>query len=415
MRAADAINIADLKALARRRLPRILFDVIESGVEDERGLARNEAAFRDFRILPRYLVDVRTRDPRVTLFGRRYAQPFGIAPTGFAGLFRRGADAMLARAAAAAGVPFILSGACVAKLEDVAAAAPGTIWYHLYAAKDPRISEDLIRRAAASGIEHLVLTVDNPVYPKRERDMRNGFSQPLKLRPSVLAEALLHPGWIIEYLRGGGLPSMETWAHYAPQGATPGEVGAFFRTQSPSVQTWHDLDWLRSLWAGRLIIKGIQHPDDARQAVAAGVDGIIVSNHGGKAFDPLPSPIETLPAVRAAVPPSTPVMLDSGVTRGTDIVIAHCLGADFVFTGRAPLYGVIADGEAGAARAIAILADEIDRALALMGCPEAAELSRAFLLPHGDDARRDPAPRVAAHREDARPTVHAARPGAKED
>jgi L-lactate dehydrogenase (cytochrome)/(S)-mandelate dehydrogenase len=237
-------------------------------------------------------------------------------------------------------------------------------------------------------VDHLVLTVDNPVYPKRERDMRNGFALPLKLKPAVLAEMLLHPAWIVGYLRSGGLPTMATWARYAPANATPAEVGAFFRTQSPSIQTWRDLDRFRSIWPGRLVLKGIQHPDDASRAVESGVDGIIVSNHGGKVFDPLPSPLETLPAIRAALPAAVPVMLDSGVRRGTDIVIARCLGADFVFVGRATLYGAIAGGEAGAERAVSILADEVDRALALVGCPRAADLSIEFLLPHPDAPAR---------------------------
>jgi L-lactate dehydrogenase (cytochrome)/(S)-mandelate dehydrogenase len=384
VKASDAINIADLQRLARRRLPKILFDVIESGVEDERGLERNERAFQAYRLLPRYLADVSNRDMRTGLFGRSYGLPFGIAPTGFAGLFRPGADGMLARAAARASIPFILSGASVVNLEDVVAEAPGHVWYHLYAAKDPRISEDIIRRARDAGVDHLVLTVDNPIYPKRERDMRNGFALPLKLKPAILAEMLLHPAWILDYFRSGGLPTMATWARYAPANATPAEVGAFFRTQSPSIQTWRDLDRFRSIWPGRLVLKGIQHPDDARRAVEAGVDGIIVSNHGGKVFDPLPSPLETLPAIRAALPPTVPVMLDSGVRRGTDILIARCLGADFVFVGRATLYGAVAGGDVGAERAISILADEVDRALALVGCPRAADLCGEFLHPHPD-------------------------------
>jgi isopentenyl diphosphate isomerase/L-lactate dehydrogenase-like FMN-dependent dehydrogenase len=376
----EVINVEDLRRMSRRRLPRILYDVIDSGVEDERGLLRNEQAFHDYRLLPRYLVDVSTRDPGTELFGRRHAQPFGIAPTGFAGLFRRGADAMLARAAARADVPFVLSGASVADLEEVVAEAPRHVWYHLYAAKDVRITEDIVRRAADAGVEHLVLTVDNPVYPKRERDMRNGFALPLRLKPSVLAEMLLHPAWILEYLRAGGMPSMGVWTRYAPPGASAAEVGAFFRTQSPSIQTWRDLEHLRAIWPHRLIVKGIQHPDDARRAAGAGVDGVIVSNHGGKVFDVLPSPLETLPAIRAALPAGIPVMLDSGVRRGTDILIARCLGADFVFVGRATLHGVIAAGEAGATKAIGILADEVDRGLALVGCPRAADLGAAYLL-----------------------------------
>ncbi|MCA3179915.1 MAG: alpha-hydroxy acid oxidase [Burkholderiaceae bacterium] len=380
MRPDQALNVDDLRKMAKRRLPKILYDCIESGVEDERGIVRNERAFGEFRLLPRYGVDVSRREPGLELFGRRWGLPFGIAPTGFAGLFRHGADGMLARAAAKADVPYVLSGASVADIEAVVAEAPGHVWYHLYAAKDVRITDDLVARAAAAGVGHLVVTVDNPVLPKRERDIRNGFALPLKLRPSILAEMLTHPAWILEYLRAGGLPTMGAWARYAPDPTDPAAVGAFFRTQSPSVQTWADLERIRSRWPGRFLVKGIQHPDDARRAVGIGADAVIVSNHGGKVFDPLPSPLETLPAVRAALPRSVPVLLDSGVRRGTDLLIALALGADFVFVGRATLYGVVAGGQAGAERAIAILADEVDRALALVGCPRAADLDASLLL-----------------------------------
>jgi L-lactate dehydrogenase (cytochrome)/(S)-mandelate dehydrogenase len=386
MKLADALNVDDLRRMARRRLPKILYDCIESGTEGEQLLTRNERSFDRYRLMPRYGLDVSARDAGTELFGRRWGQPFGLAPTGFAGLFRRGADGMLARAAARADIPYVLSGASVADLEDVVAQAPAHVWYHLYAAKDVRISEDILRRARDAGVRHLVVTVDNPVFPKRERDMRNGFALPLKLRPSILAEMLLHPAWILEYLRAGGLPTMGVWQRYAPAGATPAEVGAFFRTQSPSIQTWRELAHLRSLWPGIFLIKGVQHPDDALRAVECGFDGVIVSNHGGKVFDALPSPLETLPAVRAAVPRTIPVMMDSGVRRGTDILIARALGADFVFVGRATLYGVVAGGEAGADRAVALLADEVHRALAMIGCPRAADLDGRFLFADGQVA-----------------------------
>ena len=388
MKLERALNVADLEAMARRRLPRILYDVIASGTEGEGALERNTSAFDAYQFLPRYLLDVEQRDLGRELFGRRYALPFGLGPTGFAGLFRPGADGMMARAAAAADIPFILSGASVAALEDVAREAPHHLWYHLYAAKERAITADLLRRAGDAGIGTVVLTVDNPVPPKRERDMRNGFALPLKLRPAVLLEALTHPAWVLAYLRSGGLPSMSTWAAYAPANATSAEVGAFFRTQSPSVQTWRDVETMRRLWRGRFVVKGIQHPDDARRAVEAGFDGIIVSNHGGKVYDALPSPLQTLPAVKAAAGGRVPVMFDSGVRRGSDILIALALGADFVFTGRATLYGAVSAGEAGASRAIDILRDEVNRGLAMIGRRSISELGPDALLETG---RRLPA------------------------
>lgn len=380
MKVSEALSIADLRRLAKRRLPRILFELIESGVEDEYGLARNEEAFRQFRLLPRYLGDIAERDQTVRLFGRDYASPFGIAPTGFAGLLRHGADMMLAEAARDANLPFIISGAGAAPVEDLARAAPDHVWCHLYPAKDRAITADIVRRIRDAGLSTLVLTVDNPVYPNRERDTRNGFSLPLRLKPSILLEALTHPGWIAHYLRHGGMPYMSTWVPYAGEGKSAAEVAAFFRSQSPSIQTWKDVEALRRDWPGIFILKGIQHPDDAVRAAEIGIDGVIVSNHGGKSFDPLPSPLETLPAVKAALKGRIPVMMDSGIRRGYEALIARCLGADFVFVGRATLYGVVAGGRAGADKAIQILRKEIDQSLALIGCPSFSQLDGSYLL-----------------------------------
>lgn len=379
----QALSIGDLRRLARRRLPRILFELIESGVEDEYGLVRNEAAFRQFRLLPRYLGEIEKRDQGMDLMGRHYDCPFGIAPTGFAAMLRRDADSMLATAARGANIPFVISGASAAPIQALARCAPDHVWYHLYPAKDSAFTEDILKRVADAGIGTLVYTVDNPVYPKRERDIRNGFSLPLRLRLSTMLEAATHPAWVLEYLRHGGMPVMDTWARYAGEGKSAGEIAAFFRSQSPCIKTWRDIEVWRARWPGRLVLKGIQHPDDARRAVDSGVDGIIVSNHGGKAFDALPSPLETLPAVKAAVGRRAAVMLDSGIRRGSDMVIARCLGADFVFVGRAALYGVVAGGRAGAERAIEILRTEVDMSLAMIGCPRFDELGDRFLIcPH---------------------------------
>ena len=377
---AKALSVSDLRRLAKRRLPRFLFELIESGVEDERGVAHNRAAFQQHRFLPRYLVDVSERRLSLPLLERRYAGPFGIAPTGFAGLLRRDSELDMARAAAVSDIPFILSGASIAALEAVASIAPRHAWYHLYPARDGAVTQELLRRAEAAGFETLVLTVDNPVYPKRERDTRNGFKHPMTLSLRMVSDALAHPAWLLEYLRHGGMPRLENWARFLPDGASGDEVAAFFRSQSPSVQTWRDLDKLRALWPGKLLLKGIQHPADAVCGEQAGVDGIIVSNHGGKSFDPLPSPLETLPMVVKAVGGRIPIMLDSGVRRGSDIVIALCLGASFVFVGRAALYGVVAGGQAGIQRTIDILRQEVDLSLALIGCPDVVELGPHFLL-----------------------------------
>ncbi len=376
----DALSIGDIERLARQRLPRVVYEGIASGVEDERGLARNETEFHRHRLLPRAMVDVSKRDQSTVLFGRSYASPFGISPTGVAGIFRRDAELMLAQAASAANVPFVMSGAGMVSIERVARVNPANTWFQLYAARDPKISDDFLRRARDAGFGTLMLTVDNPVSPKRERDMRNGFRLPPKLAPLDLLEALRHLLWVIDYLRQGGMPVMETWVPYAAPGAGAAEVARFFRTQSPSVQTWRDLDGFRRAWPGKLVVKGIMRPSDAVRCAEHGVDGIVISNHGGKALDRAPAPIEILPVIKAAVGDRLAVMLDSGVRRGSDIIVARCLGADFVFLGRATLYGVAAAGLAGASRALAILREEIDITLGLIGCPSFDGLGSDFVM-----------------------------------
>lgn len=389
MRAADALSVADLEQLAKRRLPRLLFDLIESGVEDEHGVARNRDAFAVHQLWPRYLIDVSCRDQRTTLFGRTWASPFGISPTGIAGIFRRDAELMLAEAAREEGVPFILAGASMVSIERIAAAAAATSWYQLYAARDPAISTDLIRRAREAGFQALVVTVDNPVYPKRERDLRGGFHLPIRVRPATALDALLHPGWLVEWLRRGGVPFMESWVPYAPAGASAAEVAAFVRAQSNNADhTWRQIEMFRALWPRTLIVKGIMHPADAMRAAECGADGVILSNHGGKTLDRAPATLSVLPLVKAAVGDRLTVMLDSGVRRGSDVVVARALGADFVFVGRATLYGVAAGGMAGARRALAILREEVDSTLALIGCPQFADLSAEFLFREAAPAHR---------------------------
>jgi len=384
MKLENAVSIEDLHRMAKRRLPKIAFDFIEGGVEDELGISRNEAAFRRYRLMPRYLVDVNKRDQSAKLFDRVYASPFGISPTGAAGLFRPGADLMLAESAAGANIPFVMSGASTASMEKAAGVTPTHTWYQLYVARDPKISEDLIRRARDAGLGTLVLTVDVPVGSKRERNIRNGFSRPLKMTWQTKLEALTHPGWLMEYMRTG-TPLIENWAPYAGAGANADQVADFVAHQMPSIPTWEDLEKFRKLWPRHLVVKGILHPDDARRAADIGVDGIIVSNHGGRQLDRAPASLEALPAIRKAVGDRVTIMLDSGVRRGADILIALALGARFVFCGRATLYGAAAGGIPGVRKAISILRSEIDLTMAQIGCPSLDQLDASFLV-DGDGA-----------------------------
>ena len=388
MRVDQAVNIEDLHRMARRRLPKVAFDFIEGGLEDERGLDRNTAAFHKHHLLPRYLVDVSKRDQSATIFGKNFASPFGISPTGGAGLFRRGADLMLAEAAREANIPYIMSGSSNDSLEAAARVAPDNAWYQLYAARDPEICDDLIRRVADAGLGALVLTVDVPVHSKRERNLRNGFANirgnwlraALSLTPTLLAEAMTHPAWVIEYIRHGGTPALENWLPYAAPGATAEDTVKFNRSMVPAhSQTWRDLERYRQLFPRTLIVKGIMDPRDAVRAADIGCDGVIVSNHGGRQLDQAPASLDVLPAIKRAVGDRMTVMLDSGVRRGADILIAMCLGAQFCFFGRPTLYGAVAGGLPGVKKAIDIFRGEIDLTMGQIGCPSLNDLGPDFL------------------------------------
>lgn len=375
MRIDDAVNIEDFRQAAKHFLPRIVFDYIEGGADDELGLRHNRERFESIRLLPRFLVDVSKIDTSATLFGQRYRSGIGIAPTGLAGFARPGADLMLARAAVEADIPFILSGAGTASIEQVAKVAPGHSWFQLYVAKDWPVTLDILSRALQAGIKTLVLTVDVPVHGHRERDIRNGFVPPLRPQFSTLWDILMHPSWLYALLRGG-LPRFENWAPYVNNGtASAAQIAQYFTSQIPFTQTWHDLEKIRRHWPGTLILKGILHPEDAVQAQQSGVDGLIVSNHGGRQLDFAPSPIECLPHFRKRLGESFPLMLDSGIRRGSDIVKAWALGADFVFVGRAPLYGVAAAGEAGARRCLEMLQEEMIKVLAQVGISSLSALT----------------------------------------
>ena len=388
MKLDQAINVEDLHRMAKRKLPKIIFDYIEGGVEDERGLARNEAAFHRHRLLPRYLVDVSKRDQSATVFGRTYSSPFGISPTGGVGLYRREGEVMLAEAAAAENIPYIMSGGSNASMEEAARVAPNNVWFQLYAAKDGNLSDALIGRARDAGVGALVLTVDVPVHPKRERNYRSGFGrvrnggvmEALQLKPSVLLEAMTHPGWVIDYVKHGGAPGLGNWLPHAGPGASKADSIALGRSQTPAAaQTWRDLERYRRLFPRPLVVKGILNPADAIRAAEIGVDGIIVSNHGGRQLDQAPASLDALPAIKAAVGDKLTIMLDSGVRRGADILIAWCLGAQFVFFGRPTLYGAVVGGVPGVKKVVDIFRNEIDLVMAQIGCPSLDQLGPDFL------------------------------------
>ena len=379
MRLDDAANIDDLREKAKSVVPRVVFELLASASGDEQAFRRSVEDFKSRKLLPRLLRGVAERDQTTSLFGREYAAPFGIAPTGTIGILRKNIELSLARAAKAAGIPCVTSGASVLPHEQVAAEAPGHVWSQLYAATDPKITEDLVRRAADFGAPALVWTVDQPVAFKNDRLMRAGYGIPPRLKLRDKLEALRHPTWLREYL-SGGMVGMGHWQRYAPAGSSDHDVHMFYSQQRNAGQTWRELETLRRIWDGPLVVKGILRAEDALRAAELGADGVIVSSHGGFGIDRLPSSIEMLPGVVAAVGDRLTVMFDSGIRRGSDIVMALCLGAKFVFVGRATLYGATAALDAGALRAIDILKDEVDRTMGLLGCSSLSQLSPEFVL-----------------------------------
>jgi (S)-mandelate dehydrogenase len=390
------LNYNDLRRMAKRRLPKIAFDFIEGGLDDEVGLERNVYGFERHRIVPKYMVDVSKRQQKTELFGRTYSSPCGIAPTGGISLFRPGGDLMLAEAARKANVPFIMSGASTATIEDLAKVAPEHGWYQLYAAKDKTISYDMIRRAKDAGLSTLVVTVDVPVHSNRERNKRNGFSRPLRMPLKTKIEALMHPAWMYNYYKYiNGTPMLSNWAPYAGPGAEKDadKVAAFQTTQTTPPLDWSDIEKFRELWPRKMVLKGVMHPRDAERAHKAGIDGLMVSNHGGRQLDRAPSPVEVLPAIRDAVGDKMTLMLDSGIRRGSDVVTAMCLGAKFCFVGRMTLYGVAAGGEPMAGRALEIMRNEIDLVMGNMGAPDIPSLGPDFLMWDDEaDLRRNTRP-----------------------
>lgn len=382
MKLKEAINIEDLRQIAKSVVPRVVIEILEGASEDEISYHRSTEDFRNIRLLPKVLRGVENREISTTLFGRTYAAPFGIAPTGTIGVLRKNIELVLARSAKAADIPCIVSGASVLEHERIAAEAPGYIWSQVYAATDPKITEDLVRRAESFGSEALVWTVSQPVASKNDRLIHSGYGIPPRLKLGAKLEALRHPTWLREYL-SGGMVGVGHWQRYAPPNANINEVYRFYMSQRNAMQTWRELEALRRMWKGPLVVKGILRPDDAVTAAECGADGIIVSTHGGFALDRAASSIQMLPHVVDAVGDKATVMLDTGVRRGSDVVTALALGAKFVFIGRATLYGATAGLDEGAKLAIDILKDETKRTMGLLGCSSVAELSRDLV--HGHD------------------------------
>jgi isopentenyl diphosphate isomerase/L-lactate dehydrogenase-like FMN-dependent dehydrogenase len=361
---ANAESIAALRRLAARRLPKVVFDFIDGAAGDETTLRDNEAAFREWLLLPRVAVDVSRRTLKTSIVGRESALPLLLSPVGLSGFFWPGGEIAAARAAAAAGIPFCLSTNSVASVEEVAAAVPdGDHWFQLYFLKDRDWMHNLMARSQAAGYRVLCMTLDLPVQGRRERDIRNAFTMPLRPRLATAWDLLLRPDWLLGVLRAPPrLGNFET-AGSSSFTSIAEHVGSLF---DPTV-TWADVARLRERWRGAVVIKGILHPDDARKAVEIGADAVMVSNHGGRQLDRVPAAITALPDIVAAVNGQAQVILDGGVRRGMDIVIARALGAAACSVGRAFVWGLAAAGQYGVERAIGLLHDELDNTLTLIG------------------------------------------------
>jgi L-lactate dehydrogenase (cytochrome) len=368
-RLAAAATVGDLRAIARRRVPRAVFDYVDGAAGSEISLRRTRAAFERVEFRPSVLRDVAVVDPTTTVLGRPSALPLAFAPTGFTRLMHTEGELAVARVAERAGIPHALSTMGTTSLEALAAAAPGARrWFQLYLWRDREASAALVERARAAGFEALVLTVDTPVAGPRLRDVRNGFSIPPALTLRTMANAAVHPAWWFDLLTTEPLEfaSLRSW------GGTIADL--LDRIFEPSA-TVADVASLRASWPGPLVVKGVLGADDARAVVDAGADAVVVSNHGGRQLDRSPTPLEQLPAVVAAVGDRAEVYLDGGILDGADVVAAVAFGARACLIGRAYLYGLMAGGERGVQRVVDILGREVSRTLQLLGVPSIAELT----------------------------------------
>ena len=374
-----ALNVADLREIARRSIPGIIFEYVEGGAEDEATLRRNRTALEELRFVPATLVNTCERQQRTMLFGREIAAPLVIAPTGANGMVHPRGDVVLARAAAAVGIPFTLSTVSTMRLEDVAAQAGGRLWMQLYMMRDRKTAESIVARAAAAGDEALVFTTDANVFGSREWDRRN-YRAPGKPTLRNLLDLLRHPRWLYEVLLRHGAPRFENLADFLPARDTRAVGGSTIipKLFDASI-SWDDITWLRRQWPGKLLVKGVLSVADARRAADLGCDGLVLSNHGGRQLDHCVAPIEVLPEIAAAVGGALTLIIDSGFRRGSDVLKALALGADAVMIARATLYGLAAAGEPGVRRALEILTSEIDRTLGHLGCCSLEELKPELL------------------------------------
>lgn len=374
------VNIHDLRELAQRRLPKVVFDYLDGGAESEVTLRENCRIFDDLTFRPRQAVAIPECDLRARVLSADLAFPAVLAPVGYSRLMHPGGEAAAAAAAGDAGLAYTLSTISGHKLEDVRAASKGPVWYQLYLVGGREVAEGAIDRARRAGFSALVVTIDTPVAGMRERDPRNGMKE--LLGSSVFAklpfvtQMLAHPRWLTSFLLDGGVPKLE---NIVIPGHGPMPLMDVTAALARAVVTWEDIRWLKQIWPGPIVVKGVLTGDDAKRSVDAGAAAIIVSNHGGRQLDGAPATLRVLPEVVAAVNGQCEVLIDGGIRRGSDIVKSLCLGARAVMLGRSYAYGLAAAGKPGVTRALDILRADVERTLRLIGCPSVAELNPSYV------------------------------------
>ena len=378
-RLRKGVSVADLRRIARRRLPRGVFDYIDGGAEDERTLAANTAAFARVTFKPRVLRDVGTIDTSTTLLGRQLPMPLALSPTGFTRIANSEGELAVARAAERAGLPYTLSTLATRSIEEVAAVSSGSKWFQVYVWRDRGLVKEMIDRAAAAGFEALMLTVDTAVLGRRERDARRGFTLPPKIGIGTMFDGAVHPAWTWEFVRAEPIKFANVAGLDVGDGSSAVSLAEYINSQFDPALSWADVDWMRTVWSGPLIIKGIQTVADVRLAADIGVEAIALSNHGGRQLDSAPAPLDLVAPVADAVGDRVEVICDGGVRRGSDIVKAVALGARACTAGRAYLYGLGAAGERGVDHVLGLLADDMRRTMALIGARSIDELSRDLL------------------------------------
>lgn len=366
-RLARAADVADLRRIAKRRLPRGVFDYVDGAAEDELSCARNVAAFRRLEFVPRVLRDVGTVDCSTTLLGRRLPLPLVLAPTGFTRMLHSQGELAVARAAARAGLPYTLSTLGTRSIEEVAGVSDGDKWFQVYVWRDKGLVSELLERARAAGYSTIAITVDTAVLGRRERDVRRGFTLPPKLGLGTLVDGALHPAWTWDFLRAEPIAFSNVKGSSVGDGSDPVSLAEYINSQFDPGLSWRDVEWFRERWQGGIVIKGIQSVEDARIAADNGIEAVALSNHGGRQLDGAPPPLELVSPVAQAVGDRLEVICDGGVRRGSDVVKAVALGARACMLGRPYLYGLGAAGERGVEWVLDFMEQGVRRTLALAG------------------------------------------------